>query len=186
MAPRCSVFIATSLDGFIARPNGALDWLPGSDGQTSKEDYGYREFFDSIDTLVIGRKTYTLATSFPEWPYAGKRVMVLSSRFPATGNVLGANVEGVCATPRELMQRLHAEGSRHVYVDGGTTIQGFMRAGLVQALTLTRIPVLLGTGIPLFGPVEQDIRLRHLSTRSFPNGFVQSRYLVEPPEGPQR
>jgi dihydrofolate reductase len=176
MAIRCSVFIATSLDGFIARKNGGLDWLPGSDGDTGGEDHGYEEFFSSIDTLVMGRNTYELALTFGEWPYHGKRVVVLSSRYPQIPTRLAEEVEGTSASPTEIVRRLESSGSAHVYVDGGKTIQSFLQAGLIQDMTITRVPVLLGEGIPLFGPLDGDIKLQHESTRSFESGLVQSRY----------
>jgi dihydrofolate reductase len=175
---RCSVFIATSLDGFIARKNGDLDWLPGSDGVTGSEDYGFHEFFTSIDTLVMGRNTYELALTFKEWPYHGKSVVVLSSRFPKLPTKLAEGVEGTSSLPKELMHRLAASGSAHVYVDGGKTIQSFLQADLIQEMTITRIPILIGEGISLFGALPHDIKLQHLSTRSFESGFVQSKYKV--------
>lgn len=178
MTIKCSVFIATSLDGFIARKNGDLDWLPGSDGETGGEDYGFKGFFMSIDTLVMGRNTYELALTFKEWPYHGKHVVVLSSSFPRTPKYLADGVEGSSASPEELMYRLALSGSAHVYVDGGKAIQSFLRANLIQEMTITRIPVLIGEGISLFGSLASDIKLQHLSTRTFENGFVQSKYKV--------
>jgi len=178
MAIKCSVFIATSLDGFIARKNGDLDWLPGSDGAAGSEDHGYQEFFASIDTLVMGRKTYELVLTFGEWPYRGKRVVVLSSRYPKIPTRFAEEVEGISASPAELVRQLEASGSVHVYVDGGKTIQSFLQAGLMDDVTITRVPVLLGEGIPLFGALAQDIKLQHESTRSFESGLVQSRYKV--------
>jgi dihydrofolate reductase len=173
------VFIATSLDGFIARKNGGLDWLPGSDGVTGTEDYGYSEFFKPIDTLVIGRRTYEFAATMQNWPYRGKKVMVLSSGYPKANTALADGVVGVSSSPRELVRQLEREGSRHVYVDGGKTIQCFLQAGLIQEMTITRIPILIGEGIPLFGPLAHDLKLRHVSTRSFANGFVQSTYELD-------
>lgn len=178
MGIKCSVFIATSLDGFIARKNGELDWLPGSDGAMNDEDHGYAEFFASIDTLVIGHNTYELVLGFGEWPYRGKKVVVLSSRFPNTPTRLADGVEGSSASPAELVNLLAACGSRYVYVDGGKTIQSFLQAGLIDEMTITRVPILLGEGIPLFGPLAQDVRLQHESTISFASGLVQSRYKV--------
>ncbi len=175
---KCSVFIATSLDGFIARKNGDLDWLPGSDGVAGGEDYGFNEFFASIDTLVMGRKTYEVALTFKEWPYRGKKVIVLSSGFPKEPKRLNEGVKGTSSSPTELIQRLASSGSVHVYVDGGKTIQGFLQAGLIQDMTITRIPVIIGEGVPLFGPLAHDIRLQHVSTRVYENGFVQSKYAV--------
>ena len=178
MTIKCSVFIATSLDGFIARKNGDLDWLPGNDGETGSEDYGFKEFFMSIDTLVMGRNTYELALTFKEWPYRGKDVVVLSSGFPKIPKNLAEGVEGTSSSPKELIPRLASSGSAHVYVDGGQTIQSFLQANLIQEMTITRIPVLIGEGISLFGSLAQDIKVQHLSTRAFENGFVQSKYKV--------
>jgi dihydrofolate reductase len=174
----CSVFIATSLDGFIARKNGDLDWLPGSDGEEGSEDYGFHEFFASVDALVMGRNTYELALTFKEWPYRGKNVVVLSSGFPKIPKKLAEGVEGTSSLPKELIHRLASSGSAHVYVDGGKTIQSFLRANLIQEMTITRIPVLIGEGISLFGTLPHDIKLQHLSTRAFESGFVQSKYKV--------
>lgn len=178
---KCSVFIATSLDGFIARKNGNLDWLPGSDGVPvpGGEDYGYKSFFESIDALILGRKTYELASSVPEWPYMGKSVVVLSSRYPKTLQPISQNIEGTSLTPRELLSEMESRSVQHIYVDGGTTIQSFLRDRLIDELTVTRLPVLIGEGISLFGPTGRDIKLRHISTKAFPSGFVQSKYRVD-------
>lgn len=176
---KCSVFIATSLDGFIARKDGNLDWLPGSDGVSDGEDYGYKSFFESIDTLIFGRKTYELASSFPEWPYTGKEVVVLSSRYPKTLQPISSNVVGTSLPPPELLSVMERKGARHIYVDGGSTIQSFLRNSLINEITITRVPVLLGEGISLFGPTGRDIKLHHISTKGFPSGFVQSKYGVD-------
>ena len=187
MGIKCSVFIATSLDGYIARRDGGLDWLPGSDGPTSDgtasdgagaEDHGYAEFYAAIDTLVMGRHTYELVRTFKPWPYSGKRVVVLSSAYPKMPMALAQDVEGTSESPRDLVQRLEASGAAHVYVDGGKTIQSFLNAGLIQELTITRVPVLIGEGIPLFGPLAHDIKLLHQATRAYANGLVQSTYRV--------
>lgn len=176
MSIKCSVYIATTLDGFIARKNGALDWLPGSDGAASEEDYGYGEFFASVDALVMGRNTYELARTFSPWPYQGKRVIVLSHAYPAALTSIAENAEGTSAAPATLLQQLANAGVKHVYVDGGKTIQSFLAAGLIDEITLTRIPVLIGEGIPLFAALPHDIKLKHLHTRAFDNGLVQSKY----------
>lgn len=179
MSVRCSVFIATSLDGFIARKNGDLDWLLSGDDEAGGEDYSFHEFFASTDTLVMGRKTYELALTFNEWPYRGKNAIVLSSGFPKELERIDEGVMGTSSSPTELVQKLASFGSRHVYVDGGKTIQGFLQAGLIQDMTITRIPVLIGEGIPLFGPLAHDITLQHVSTRAYETRFVQSRYKVQ-------
>ena len=171
---RASAFIATSLDGFIARANGELDWLVGS-GTGSGEDYGYATFIAAVDTIVMGRGTYDKVLTFDAWPYPGKRVVVLSNH-PIAPAPAGADVRHMRGSPREVVEALSAEGATHAYVDGGKTVQGFLDAGLIQRLIVTRVPVLLGEGIPLFGKTARDIPLRHVSTRAFESGFVQSEY----------
>lgn len=180
MLARCSVFIATSLDGFIARRNGDLDWLTGPTEAGGAEDYGYKEFFQSIDAIVLGRNTYETALRFKEWPYAGKKVVVLSSKSPRIPANLAAKVQILSGSPAELLQQLSEAGLRHIYVDGAKTIQGFLNAGLIQEMTITRIPVLIGDGIPLFAEAARDLKFRHVATKIYPNGFVQSKYQALP------
>src|ERR1051325_2485014 len=170
---KASVFIATSLDGFIARSDGGLDWLPPGGG----EPHGYDEFMETVEALVIGRKTYETVLGFDAWPYGEKPVFVLSTRRLA-GAPAGAAVEHMFGAPAEIVAQLSARGIGHIYIDGGITIQGFLRAGLIQRLTITRIPVLLGDGIPLFGATERDIVLTHIATRQYASGLVQSKYAV--------
>ena len=170
---RASVFIGTSLDGFIARAGGELDFLPPGGG----EPHGYDEFMATVDALVIGRKTYETVLGFDAWPYGEKPVFVLSTSALAPAPP-GALVEHLSGEPPEVVSQLEARGVRHAYVDGGVTIQRFLRAGLIQRLIITRVPVLIGTGIPLFGPLECDIKLRHVATRQYSSGLVQSEYEV--------
>jgi len=169
-----SVFVGTSVDGFIARPNGDLDFLPPGGG----EAHGYDEFMASVDVLVIGRKTFETVLAFPQWPYGDKRVVVLSSRALDFSAVRGGRVEQMAGPPAEIVSRLAAGGVHHVYVDGGITIQRFLRAGLVQRLIITRVPVLIGDGIPLFGSLPRDVRLRHVATQHYASGLVKTEYLV--------
>lgn len=178
MSIRFSVFIATSLDGFIARPDGNLDWLIGASDST--DDHGYADFMAGIDALVMGRNTFETALTFGEWPYPGRRVVVFSRTLTrqALPAALADAVELFSGSVAELAGYLECSGARSVYVDGGQLIQGFLRAGLIAEITLTRIPVLLGSGIPLFGPVPQDIHLEHVRTRTYESGFVQSTYRV--------
>lgn len=170
---KASVFIATSLDGFIARANDDLDWLPPGGG----EEHGYEAFLASVDALVIGRRTFEKVLTFDSWPYGKKPVFVLSTHELAPAPE-GAVVERLSGAPAEIVSQLESRGVGHVYVDGGITIQGFLQAGLIQRLLITRIPVLLGDGIPLFGKSTADIRLRHISTRHYASGLVQSEYIV--------
>ncbi len=169
-----SVFIGTSVDGYIARPNGDLDFLPPDGG----EPHGYYEFIASVDALVIGRKTFETVLAFPAWPYGDKRVVVLSSRPLDLSTVREGVVEQMAGPPAEIVAKLAARGVHQLYVDGGITIQGFLRAGLVQRLVITRVPVLIGDGIPLFGALPGDVRLQHVATQHYPSGLVKSEYQV--------
>src|SRR5437867_113074 len=171
-----SVFIGTSVDGFIARTNGDLDFLPEGGG----EPHGYDEFIASVDALVIGRNTFEKVLTFDTWPYGDKRVVVLSSRDVDLSAAGGAVVEQMAGPPAEIVSQLAATGAHHLYVDGGITIQGFLRAGLIHRLIITRVPVLIGDGIPLFGNLPRDIQLRHVATRHYPSGLVQSEYHLAP------
>ncbi len=169
--PRCSVFIAASLDGFIARADGGLDWLARV--EAPGEDYGYGAFAASVDALVMGHNTYATALAFDAWPYGDKRVIVLS-REPHPSRHGEAHT---AETPVALCARLGREGVRHVYVDGGATIRRFLDAGLIDDLTLSVIPIVLGAGLPLFGGTDEHA-LTLIETRGFPSGLVQLRYRV--------
>ena len=144
----------------------------------TEQDYGYHAFMDTVDTIVMGRNTFELALTFDPWPYSGKKVVVLSSRSPAVPPHLMDSVEWLSLSPQHLVERLTAQGATHLYIDGGKTIQGFLNADLINELIITRVPILIGTGVPLFGPLNHDIKLTHLETRQFENGFVQSTYRV--------
>jgi dihydrofolate reductase len=170
-----SVFVGTSLDGFIARRNGDYDFLPADGG----EPHGYDEFIASVDTILIGRKTFEVVLKLPSWPYSDKRVVVLSHR-PLDFSGITGRVEQMSGEPVQIAQKLAATGAKHVYVDGGITVQEFLRAGQIHDLTITRVPVLIGEGIPLFGSVPQDIKLRHIGTRQYKSGLVKSEYEVMP------
>jgi dihydrofolate reductase len=170
---KASVFIGTSLDGFIARVNGDLDFLPPGGG----EPHGYDEFMATVDALVIGRNTFETVLAFDTWPYGEKPVFVLSTRTLAPAPP-GAVVEHMSGDPAEIVSQLAARGIQHIYLDGGITIQRFLQAGLIQRLIITRVPVLIGAGIPLFGALTRDIFLKHVATRQYPSGLVQSEYVV--------
>ncbi len=170
-----SVFVGVSVDGFMARLNHDLDWLPEGGG----EAHGYEEFLAGIDALVIGRKTFKKVLTFEPWPYGSKRVVVLSGQPLKLPSSIGSAVEQMAGSPAEIVARLAERGATNLYVDGGITIQRFLRAGLVDRLIITRVPVLIGEGIPLFSTLPHDIHLRHIATRSFPSGLVQSEYEVQ-------
>ena len=169
-----SVFVGTSLDGFIARLDGTFDFLPPDGG----EPHGYDEFIASVDAVVMGRKTFETVLALGPWPYGNKRVVVLSSRPVYLSAVSGGVVEQMSGTPAEIVSKLAASGAHNLYIDGGITIQEFLRAGLIQRIVITRVPVLIGEGIPLFGSLPDDIRLRHVATRQYPSGLVSIEYLV--------
>jgi dihydrofolate reductase len=170
---KASVFVGTSVDGFIARANGDFDFLPADGG----EPHGYDEFIATVDAVVMGRHTFETVLHFDPWPYGDKPVFVLSTR-PLVRVPRAGVVERMSGEPTAIVSQLTARGIQHVYVDGGITIQRFLRAGLIQRLIITRVPVLIGTGIPLFGAVPHDIALRHVETRQYASGLVQSEYEV--------
>ncbi len=169
-----SVFVGTSLDGFIARPDGTFDFLPPDGG----EPHGYDELIASVDAIVMGCKTFETVLALAPWPYGNKRVVVLSSRPVDLSAVSGGVVEQMSGPPAQIVAKLAASGAHNLYIDGGITIQEFLRAGLIQRLVITRVPVLIGEGIPLFGTLPGDVRLHHVATRQYPSGLVSSEYMV--------
>jgi dihydrofolate reductase len=176
--PEASIFIATTLDGFIAREDGAIDWLEGWSGDG---DCGYSDFIASVDTLVMGRKSFEKVLTFDQpWPYGELRVVVLSSGSLNVPHALASTVEVMNLEPAALLRQLGATGTQRVYVDGGVTIQRFLRAGVIQDVILTRVPVLIGSGLPLFGELAEDIELAHVETTTYQDGLVQSRYRLKP------
>lgn len=177
---KASVFIATSLDGFIAREDGGLDWLPADGGV----DHGYNAFIATVDAVVMGRNTYETVLGFDGWPFPGMRVIVLTTRPLEAPVPAGALVDVMGGPPHEIVARLAARGMTHLYVNGGITVQRFLAAGLIQRVTITRIPVLLGRGIPLFGAIPHDIRFEHVATSTYEGGLVKSEYEVRAGDPP--
>lgn len=174
--PSAEVFIATSLDGFIARPDGDILWLtsrPVPEG----EDFGYATFLDGIGAMVMGRESFEKVLTFPEWPY--KTPVVVLSRTPDRVTVPEALKDQVRVTskpPREVLEDLAAEGVGRIYLDGGQTIRSFLAERLVRRVIVTLIPVLLGQGRPLWGHGAGDVDLTLVGSRSWENGFVQVEY----------
>lgn len=172
--PRTSTFVAMSLDGFLARSDGSVDWLEPFQG----EEHGYQAFFESVDTLVVGRRTYEfvrqmLGSGLP-WPYRGKRCVVMTHR-----PIEGRNQErAFSGEPGALLETLGADGARHVYVDGGVVIRSFLAAALLDEVIVSVVPCLLGSGFPLFGGVKLETGLALASATSFKNGLVQLHYRV--------
>jgi dihydrofolate reductase len=172
---RFSVFCGVSVDGFLARPDDSLDFLHAGE----QEPHGFTEFLSTVDVVVIGRRTFEVVQKLGHLALYGKKpVFVLSSRPLDFTSVAGGNVEQISGNPYEIKRQLGARGFKHVYVDGGITIQRFLAAGCVDRLVITRVPVLIGVGIALFGPLPSDIRLDHIETRSYAGGLVQSEYEI--------
>jgi dihydrofolate reductase len=172
--PRTSTFVGISLDGYLARLDGSIDWLKPFEGT----EHGYTAFFATVDTLVIGRGTYEfvlgmLRSGMP-WPYDGKRCVVMTHR-PVEGQHQESAFAG---EPRALLEELGEQGARHVYVDGGVVIRSFLAGGLLDQLTISVVPVLIGKGIPLFGGIELESGLVLEQATSFENGIAQLRYRV--------
>lgn len=168
--PRCAAFLAMSLDGFIARPDGRVDWLDAY--PAPPEDYA--AFFASVDTILVGRATYDLVATFPEWPYGTKRVAVLTHRPPAP--IHGETF--LAGEPAQVLALLAASGSRSLYVDGGAVVSQFLAAGLLDDLTVTVVPLVLGEGRRLFQGVLPERRLALVESRPFPSGLVRIAYRV--------
>lgn len=170
-----SVFIATSLDGYIARLDGELDWLPSAEADN---DMGYETFSASVDVLVMGRHTFEKVLSFGDWPY-DLPVKVLSHSKRTMPQALEAKAEFMQGEPAAILGVLASQGFRHAYIDGGETIQAFIRAQLIERLIITRVPVLIGEGLSLFGKLSEPnamITWRHVKTFTWSNGLVQSHY----------
>ena len=171
------VFIATSLDGFIARQDGDIEWLLQRDDPT--EDHGFDAFIADKDLIVMGRGTYEKVLTFDIWPYECP-LIVLSNQLAnePVPLALKGKVQFSNLTPKHLIEQLDEQKVHRVYLDGGQLIQSFLRENLVTDMVITTVPVLLGSGRPLFGAMPQDADFKLLSSRSFPSGLVQSHYLL--------
>lgn len=181
----CSVFIATSLDGYIADESGGVDWLTRPEyGAADSSGFGYNEFIADIDAVLMGRNSFEKILTFGEWPFE-LPVVVLTSRALEVPAQLRGRVVTSSGPPAEVVARLAERGLTRLYVDGGITIQRFLAASLIERLVITIIPVLLGGGIPLFGELSEHVHLELASVNSFPNGFVQVVYEVRAAAGPQ-
>ncbi len=171
---KVTVYIAVSIDGYIARENGDLDWLEKFNN-SGGDDYGYDDFIKGVDAVVIGRNTYEKILSFNEWPYT-KKVFILSSKLGYLPDILTGKASLLSMPPKEIIWKLSEDGFSNIYLDGGKAIQNFLSEDLIDELIITRIPVLIGSGIPLFGYLKKDMFLKHTSTKIYSNGFVKSSY----------
>lgn len=174
---RVSVFCGTSVDGFLARPDDTFDFLKAGEGVP----HGFPEFLNSVDAVVMGRRTFEVVRDLGHFELYGKKPLIVLSSRRLDLSSIQAPVEQMAGTPQEIVAQLEMRGFKHVYLDGGITIQQFLRAGFVHRITVTRVPVLIGQGIPLFGSLTRDIHLRHVATQSFEGGLVQSEYEIEAP-----
>lgn len=179
MSTTCSVYIAASLDGYIAGPDGDISWLENPEyASGGTPGLSYDEFISTVDTIVMGRNTFEKVLTFGFWPYEGTDVFVLTGRELTLPEKLAGKVFHESGPPKEVVARLSEEGKKHLYIDGGITIQRFLNDGLIDELTITIIPVLLGDGIPLFGNTGAKRELQMIETNSSSNGFVQVRYSI--------
>jgi dihydrofolate reductase len=168
------VYIATSLDGFIAKKDGGIDWLLNIPNQDNS-DYGFCEFMKTIDAIVMGRITYELVLTFNQWPY-NKPVFVLSSTLKSVLENMSGKVEIINGEPVAIVKQLNARNYNNLYIDGGVTIQGFLKHDLIDEMVITRLPVLLGEGIPLFAGLTAEQKYEHVKTEVFNNFLVRSSY----------
>ena len=170
---KIKVYIGTSLDGFIARKDGDIDWLIKFENQEVNDSYG--EFISKIDVIVIGRGTFEKVLTFPTWPYE-KKVFVLSTSIKQIPDILRGKVTVLSMKPGELLNYLSNEGFSNIYIDGGKVIQDFLKEDYVDELIVTQVPVLIGSGIPLFGYLDNDLQFKHIRTNIYSNGLVKSHY----------
>lgn len=183
---KCSVYIATSADGYIATPEGGVDWLhtagkPDAD-MSNNPDMGFNNFIRSVDCMVMGRKCMEVISKMnitPEqWPYGNTKIYVLSHSVKEPPENLRDKVEMYSGDIQELINKLEVNGFKHAYIDGGTTITSFINMKLINEMTITKAPVLLGAGIPLFGEIKHSIKLENAEAIAFPNDFIQVKYGV--------
>jgi dihydrofolate reductase len=172
------IFIATSLDGYIARENGDIDWLMSWENP-AREDYGYSIFIKGVDAIVMGSGTFKTVQHFKSWPYH-MPVFVMSHHAEQLDEVFLDKVQIVQDEPAALVDQLHQQSYENLYIDGGKVIQSFLRQNLIDEMILTRIPILLGSGIPLFGETDKDIYWKHIKTDVFQNGLIQTHYRKRP------
>ena len=182
---KCSVYIATSTDGYIATPDGGVDWLHtagNSEADMGSEDMGFRAFMDSVDCMIMGRKCMETISSMnltPEqWPYGDVHIVVLSNTVAEPPQNLRGKVEMYSGDIQNLILQLESSGFKHAYIDGGSTITSFINLKLIDEMIITKVPILLGEGIPLFGKINQSIKLENAKAVVFPNDFIQVKYNV--------
>ena len=190
---KCSIFIAPSVDGYIATEDGGVNWLemvakPVSEKEASSDlmkhfNMSMPNYMKNVDCMIIGRKLMEVLSSFnltPEqWPYGNTRIISLSNTIKEAPSNLKNKVEMYSGSIPKLITKLEQDGYTHAYIDGGTTITTFLNLQLINEMTLTQAPVLLGSGIPLFGKLLKQINLEDAKATAFPNNFVELKYKVK-------
>ncbi len=178
---KVSVYIGSILDGFIAREDGDIGWLDDANKNvTPGEDFGFHRFLESVDLIVMGRKTFEQVQALENWTYEDKKLIVLTSkrnleipeklkRIATTSNTLN---------PTKLIKELSDQSINHIYIDGGLVIQEFLSAGLVDEITVTIVPIIIGRGISFSKLLPKDLHLDHLKTTVYEFGFVQNKYKI--------
>ena len=175
--PRIKLYIATSLDGFIAREDGSIDWLTEYENN-SETDYGYSEFYASIGTVLMGRKTYEQVLGFGDWPYGEKKSYVFTRQKEPLRRE--NNVEFVSGDIGEFVRDLKENTEEDIWLVGGSQlIKVFLEENLVQDLIIFVVPIILGSGIPLFDRIGKEIRLTTGKVERYENGLVRLEYKVE-------
>ena len=171
------VYIAASIDGYIARKDGSINWLMDLPNPT-RSDYGFAAFLQGIDGIILGRKTFETVLGFNEWPYAKPvPIFVLSNTLTALPGNLPVRVEIVNGELKSIIKSLKSTGIHNLYVDGGKTIQSFLKEDLIDEMTITRVPILLGSGIPLFDFNDLELQFEHSWTEVHDNMLVRSKYI---------
>jgi len=190
---KCSIFIAPSIDGFIATEDGGVHWLETAGKMLSEKEassdlmkhfnMSMPNYMKDVDCMIIGRKLMQMLSSFnlttEQWSYSDTKIMVLSHTMKEPSENLKDRVEMYDGSIPELIHKLEQEGYTHAYVDGGTTITTFLNLELINEMTLTLAPVLLGSGIPLFGKLQEQINLENAKATAFPNNFIEIKYQVK-------
>ncbi len=183
---KCSIFIATSADGYIATQDGSIDWLYTAGNpeiEMGPVEMGFTDFIASVDCMIMGRKCMDMIASMnlsrEQWPYGDIPVFVLSNSISEAPLNLRDKVEIYSGPIPDLLERLNNKGYQHAYIDGGATITAFLNLKLINQMTITKVPVLLGEGIPLFGKINSNIKLEESKAKAFPNDFIQIQYRVK-------
>jgi dihydrofolate reductase len=181
MSSEVIVYIAASLDGYIARTDGSIDWLDITGPEEAERSMSdFVELLKNVDCLVMGRKTFDTVKQFSPWPYGALPIVVLSTTLSETPQIEGANIRIRSAQPADLLHDLESEDLSRIYVDGGATIHGFLREGLIDRITVATVPVLLGSGRPLFPETGQELKLKLESSVALDSGIVKSAYRRQP------